>query len=164
MDNCKLINALSNEKNPVEQAMSTKCSMYWDGVVHIYQECFDEENIIIERSDPKVLIKMELNLKQVISLSRCFDYESMKKQAYLEDSVIFNYVESIVDARIKNRDQISRISGMLIYGDIDDPKQDQINNGIKYYTDKRNLLKKIVDEIESTNRHWNFNFGLEEII
>jgi hypothetical protein len=56
------------------------------------------------------------------------------------------------------------ISEMLVYGDVDGPREDQINNGIKHYTDKRNFLKKIVDEIESTNRHWNFNFGLEEII
>jgi hypothetical protein len=53
---------------------------------------------------------------------------------------------------------------MLVYGDVDGPREDQINNGIKHYTDKRNFLKKIVDEIESTTRHWNFNFGLEEII
>ena len=142
--------------------MSTKCSMYWDGIVHIYQECFDEENIVIERSDPKVLIKMELELKQVISLTRCFDYESMKKQAYLTDEYITNHVTSTVDSR--NRDPIGMISEMLVYGDVDGPREDQINNGIKHYTDKRNFLKKIVDEIESTNRHWNFNFGLEEII
>ena len=76
--------------------MSTKCSMYWDGVVHIYQECFDEENIIIERSDPKSSIKMELELKQIISLVRCFNYESMKKQAYLTDDYIKNYVTTTV--------------------------------------------------------------------
>jgi hypothetical protein len=142
--------------------MSTKCSMYWDGVIHIYQECFDEENIIIERSDPKSSIKMELELKQIISLVRCFDYESMKKQAYLTDEYITNHVTSTVDSR--NRDPISMISEMLVYGDVDGLREDQINNGIKYYTDKRNFLKKIVDEIESTNRKWAFNFGLEEII
>lgn len=142
--------------------MSTKCSMYWDGVVHIYQECFDEENIIIERSDPKSSIKMELELKQIISLVRCFNYESMKKQAYLTDDYIKNYVTTTVNA--STSDPISRISGMLIYGDIDEPKEDQIKNGIEYYTKKRNFLKKIVDEIESTRRNWAFNFGLEEII
>ena len=142
--------------------MSTKCSMYWDGVIHIYQECFDEENIIIERLDPKLSIKMELDLTQVISLTRCFDYESMKKQAYLTDDYIIDHVTSAVNARTP--DPISRMSGMLIYGDADEPKDNQIKNGIKHYTEKRNFLKKIVDEIESTRRNWAFNFGLEEII
>ena len=142
--------------------MSTKCSMYWDGVIHIYQECFDEENIIIERLDPKLSIKMELDLTQVISLTRCFDYESMKKQAYLTDDYIIDHVTSTVNARTP--DPISRMSGMLIYGDADEPKDNQIKNGIKHYTEKRNFLQKIVDEIESTRRNWAFNFGLEEII
>ena len=144
--------------------MSTKCSMYWDGNLHIYQECFDENHIYIEREEKELHIKIELDLKQTISLARCFDYESLKKQASLTDEKIDEHVRAVVKARLNSNAPISRISGSLVYGFADDPEDLQIEKASNHYKTRRNDLKKILDELESGRRYWEFNFGLEELI
>lgn len=145
--------------------MSTKSSIFWDGKNHIYQECFDEKCVYIERETADTKIKLQLDLSQILSLVRCMNYDKAKKQAELTDEQIMNHVISDVDHRIKSASNpMAELYGSLIYGSTKEPREKQIQDGVNYYTAKRNYLKKIIDEIESARINWGFHFGLEELI
>jgi hypothetical protein len=145
--------------------MSTKLSIFWDGKNHIYQECFDEKSIFIERETDDTKILLELNLTQVLSIVRCMNYERFKQQSELTDEQIKNHVVGDVEHRINSSSNtMIELHGALIYGLAKYPKELQIQRGMDYYTTKRNYLKKIIDEIESSRANWPFHFGLEELI
>lgn len=145
--------------------MSTKSTIFWDGNNHIYQECFDEKSIYIERNVDKTKVVLEIDLAQALSIVRCMNYESAKKQSELTDEHIEKYVISDVEHRIKNcSNPMIELHGSLIYGSVEDPKDIQIQAGLNYYKNKRNYLKRIIFEIESARSNWPYQFGLEELI
>ena len=144
--------------------MSTKCTMYYDNNIHIYQECFDEKTIHLEKNVDKIELTIEISLKEIMGVLRCMDYDKLKKQASITDEKIINYVNKAVEERIKSDNHFSAMAGCLIYGLADVPKEKQIENGLKYFFDKRNYLKKIVDELESASRTWPYHYGLEDLI
>ena len=144
--------------------MSTKCTMYYDKNIHIYQECFDERTIHLEKNVDRIDLTIEISLKEIMGVLRCMDYEKLKKQASITDEKITDYVNKAVEKRIKKDNPFAEMHGSLIYGLVDEPKEKQIEKGLKYFFDKRNYLKKIVDELESASRTWPYHYGLEDLI
>ena len=144
--------------------MSTKCSLYWDGQLHIYQECADQDNVYFERQEKDIEVNWQMNLKQVMSMTRCFNYESLLKQAAITDEQIENHVKKFVENRFRQANGIAKLSGSLIYGFVDDPEEKQIQQACDYYKKRRDVLKKLADELESGRRYWQVHFGLEEVL
>ena len=91
--------------------MSTKCSLYWDGQLHIYQECADQDNVYFERQEKDIEVNWQMNLKQVMSMTRCFNYESLLKQAAITDEQIENHVKKFVENRFRQANGIAKLSG-----------------------------------------------------
>jgi len=143
--------------------MSTKYSLFFDKKTHIYQECFDENYVYIDIEENSISTKIKLGLKEIISLLRGFDLEKVKKQAEITDDEIKNYCVKSVKARIEDKNPMSKLFGSIVFGDPEWPEEKQVQAGIEFYTNKRNDLKKIIDEVESTPLRWGFYNALNDI-
>lgn len=145
--------------------MSTKITLFYDTNSHFYQECFDEENVHVDLSESSINCKFSLDLKRAMGLSKALNYNEFVRQSQITDQQISDHVNQTVAARLlKNRnDFFAAAFGVLIYGDIESPKEQQIETGIKYYTAIRDRIKKIVTELESSRHGSRMQFGLEEI-
>ena len=93
----KLPKKYVDEKMVMEQSSSKEESRMFSFATEFTEDkinlLFENlKNIIkynIEREEKELHIKIELDLKQTISLARCFDYESLKKQASLTDEKLY---------------------------------------------------------------------------
>lgn len=145
--------------------MSTKITLFYDNNSHFYQECFDEENVHVELSEKSINCKFSLDLKRAMGLSKALNFNEFVRQSQITDQQIADHVKQTVEARLlkSKSDFFAAAFGVLVYGDIEDPKEKQIETGIKYYTAIRDRIKKIVTELESSRHGSQMQFGLEEI-
>jgi protein-tyrosine-phosphatase len=145
--------------------MSTKITLFYDNNSHFYQESFDEENVHVDLSEGAINCKFSLDLRRVMGLSKAVNYAEFVRQSQITDAQIAEHVTATVAARLqKNRnDFFAATFGILVYWDIDDPKEKQIETGIKYYSAIRDRIKKIVNELKSSRHGSPMQFGLEEI-
>ena len=144
--------------------MSTKCSMFFDSKTHIYQECFDENHIYIDIDESSTSTSIKLGLKEIFSMIRAFDFQKIKKQSAITDEEIEKYCTESVKARIKNDNPMAKLFDTMVFGDPKWPEEKQIQVGVEFYTKKRNDLKKIIDEVESTPLRWGFYNALNDIL
>lgn len=144
--------------------MSTKCSIYYDSKTHIYQECFDENNIYIDIDADNVSTHIKLGLREILTILKCLNYEKLKKQAFITNEQIEKYCKSCIESRQQEKNNISMMFGDMIFGHPDLPIQEQIANGIKFYTKKRDSLQKVVELVESSSCRWGFYTDLNDIL
>ena len=141
--------------------MSTKISLFYNDRIHIYQECFDEENIFIATNHPHLQITQELSLDDFVAMTASINLQSLLKQANITDEKIKNYVELQVAKRAKNECIFSLLHESVIFGKKTDSFHDQVKRGIEFYTKKRNRLQNLLEKIKVQKQC--YFFGLEDL-
>jgi hypothetical protein len=144
--------------------MSTKCSLYYDKQLHVFQEIFDEKNVYFELENKEIEFKFNMTLKQFACAVGSFDFESFAKQAKITDEQIEKYVLETISARTQNKNCFTALYYIPVYGDCDSPVEEQIAKGVSYYKKKRDEIKKIYDEIQLHRKNTFYQFGLEDLI
>lgn len=142
--------------------MSNKISYYYNDKFHFYQESGHEKSIYMEIRENNIDLKIEIPLKQFLQMIRCVDFESLKKQTEITDKKIKDYVTKTVEDRMQSNNSIKHFMGFGIYGDNKLEKNQQITNGINYFTEKREELKKYFQNVQSMQNR--LFFGLENIL
>jgi len=139
--------------------MSTKVTIYYDNNIHIYQECADYENLYIAFDNSP---SCKLVLMQVAGLLKQADYNELKRQSEISDEIIKEFVTNCVHNRF-GKEGLDGLPGLLVFGDAKDPINQQIAEGIKYYTEIRDRLRKLVHTLEGKRTGSQYTFGLEGI-
>jgi len=146
--------------------MSTKITLYYDQDIHFYTECFDEQHIHMQlnRDLDLVSVHVRLTTEQVVGLSNMINVGELRRQANLTNEEILKHAQETVAARVKTPDFFGQLTGLLVYGMVDDPVENQIASGVAHYTKIRDKLKQLVELLDNQSRRGsNFQFGLEEL-
>ena len=146
--------------------MSTKITLHYDQDIHFYTECFDEQHIYMQlnRDLDLVSVNVRLTTEQAIGLSNQINIGELRRQADLTDEQILKHTQETVAARVKTPDFFGQLTGLLVYGMVDDPVEDQIASGVSHYTKIRDKLKQLVGLLDNKSRRGStLQFGLEEI-
>ena len=140
--------------------MSSKNTLYRDKTNHFYTEAFDDDTIYFDTGS----VVLKLDAVHILCLARMIDLDSLRKQAALTDEQIRKHIENYVDERIASTGLL-RLAGFMVYGSPDDPREVQIEAGMKYYTELRDKLVKLVGVLDcnDTKGH-NFSFGMEGLL
>lgn len=142
--------------------MSTKITLYYNDRIHLYQECFDEENVYLSVEIQKHKTTLQISLQELIGFSKTVDLNSLQKQAEITDDQIKKYVENAVRLRGVTTCPFTQLHAMSIFGDESQSVEKQIDLGIAHYIKKRDELKKLFDSLKSIKTK--FFFGLEELL
>ena len=140
--------------------MSTKSSIAYGKDFHLYQECFDEENVYLEldsvefnASNNQVTVTIPVAVWEVIRAYQAVDLSLADRS----DGEIEAMVEEEVDQRIEKYQstdderakQIVSLFGVLCYGSADLPRNEQIEKGIQYYCQVRERQLAIKNQIQA---------------
>lgn len=145
--------------------MSTKNSLAYGPSFHLYQELFDDNNIYLEMEGThfeatynRIRLPIPVHIWEVIRriASVSFDYAD-KSEAEIRDKV-----NRDVDVRLKQYAEANEsgkrpdtLSGALIFGPIDAPREEQIAKGIAHFTQIREHQRQIriaIGELERLQR------------
>ncbi len=145
--------------------MSTKNSLAHGPNFHLYREAFDENNVYLElegtqfeASYNRVLLPIPIHIWELIRCYPSIDFEHADKT----DVELSQHVEREVDERLKHYQEASEkaktlvsLFGSLVFGSIDQPREEQIAAGIAYFTKTRSHQRQIqraIAELEQLNR------------
>lgn len=145
--------------------MSTKATIAYGDNFHLYEEVFDEDNIYLEldnvafeASPNRVVVPIPVAIWEVIRRYRGIDLSWADKT----DQELQQYVEKQVDERIQKYEDskgdnqgLMRFAGVIAYGKADEPRQQQIDQGIAYFQQLREHQQQIqtaIAALEKTNR------------
>ena len=142
--------------------MSTKITLFYNQEVHVYQECFDEDNVFVNFDSVHFKVTKKLSLEEFVGIGSSINYDSMLRQAEVTDEQIRSYVESRVAARSQTHCPFSQFHETTIFGDMSDPVQQQIARGVAFYSKKRYKIKSLVEKVNF--RKQNYFFGLEDLL
>ena len=142
--------------------MSTKVSLFYNQEVHVYQECFDEDNVFVKFHSGDFKLTKKLTLEEFVGIGSSINYESLLRQAEVTDEQIRSYVESRVAARSLTHCPFSQFHETVIFGEASEPTEDQIARGVALYTKKRDRLRSLVEKVNF--RRQNYFFGLEDLL
>jgi len=141
--------------------MSTKISLFYNDRIHIYQECFDEQNIYISTNYSQIQVTQEIPLDEFVCMVSSINLQSLFKQANITDEKIKNYVELQVTRRANTECIFSQLHESVIFGEKTDSFHDQVNRGIEFYTNKRNKLRSLLEKIKAQKQC--YFLGLEDL-
>jgi len=144
--------------------MSTKITIAHGRNFHLYQEAFDEDHVHLELEG----IKFEASYNRVMVPIPVHVWEVIRRYPGIElkyvdrtDTEIRQYVEQEVDERVKlyeKADERSKglvsLSGSLVFGTADQPRDQQIVAGVEYFTKVREhqrQIKQAIEELEQAN-------------
>jgi len=148
--------------------MSTKISLSYNDFIHVYNECFDEDNVFLDfrPSDQRmgrIAIALDPSSAVVIYSGLRSQISKILDNAKRSDDEIMGKVVSQVDKRIKSKGAFA-VLGEIPYGSCEDPREDQIQRGFDYFAkhrDKnRNMVDKALDSLhdeESAKNIWKIN-------
>jgi hypothetical protein len=145
--------------------MSTKSTIAYGRNFHLYHEAFDEDYVYLEiegtqfeASYNRVMVPIPVHVWEVIRRYPGIDL----KYADKTDAEIRRYVEQEVDERFKQYEKASpkskgliSLSGALVYGTADQPRDQQIAAGVEHFTKVREHHRQIsqaIEELEQANR------------
>jgi len=146
--------------------VSTKCSVAYGPDFHLYREVFDDEHIYLqlegvayEASSQQVMVSIPMRIWEVIRR------RGGARLSYAEktDPEIQAEVEEWVDERLARYHEAQEsggggmiaFAGCFVIGTADDPREEQIAQGIAYYQQMREQqqqLKKAIEELEQANK------------
>lgn len=118
---------------------------------HLYQECGDDENLHLEVALKDNLVRLSFPLGVAFGVARKISAleATAKRCAERTDEEIEADVVADVDHRIENaHDPITQMMGILTYGSVHDPREDQIRNGIEELTRERDQCVEILQLAE----------------
>ncbi len=144
--------------------MSTKCSISYGENHHLYNECFDGDNIYLslkncpfEVSNGGVMVSIPLYIWETIRHKGAPDLS----KADLTDDQLLQDVELEVDRRIEeyqgviDNDKLKswlNFCGLFIFGGADTPREEQVKSGMEYSKVERSRQKVIKSKIEELRK------------
>lgn len=137
--------------------MSTKHTIKYSEDFHFYTECFDDENVYLHVHDKNLIginesgvtLTIPMHIWEGIKNS----YHANTEYAPLSDEEIKQKVEKEVDDRIKefensNNSPLINLLGSFTYGLAEDPREQQIESGIKSLKGLRARQKALLEELK----------------
>ena len=146
--------------------MSTKATVAYGSNFHLYKEALDEnfiylelEGVSFEANYNRVMVPIPVHIWEVIRQYPGTDLSWSDKT----DEEIERYVEQEVNERILRYQQAENdqqrglvaLFGSLAYGSAENPRPEQIEQGIAYFQQLREhhrQIKQAIEELEKTNR------------
>jgi predicted transcriptional regulator len=145
--------------------MSTKATIAYGPTFHFYHEVFDEsyvylelEQVQFEASYNRMMVPIPVHIWEVIRQHPGLDLSLAEKT----DDAIRAEVTQAVDERLQEyaaADEKSRswiaLSGLMVFGSVETPRDEQIAAGVSYYTERRAHQRQViqaVDELRQKNR------------
>lgn len=128
--------------------MSTRTSLFYNtknGLSHFYKDVADDLYHI--EKEQKNVIDISLSLEEIISIARAVDLNELHRQANLSDSDIKVHVT----AEYQKSKVCSGLLGLWtsrIFGDPELSDEKRIENGILYYSNIRDGIKKALNDSE----------------
>ena len=134
--------------------MSTKSSIAWGDSFHFYEEIFDDDFVYLELracehcgrgwtnsiAIPRPVwevIRRYSNLSEARSLCQATE-EELRQEGKTR-------VEERIQEVKDNPDGLGRIAGALLYGNVDDPPEEQVERYVEFMTGKVERAKDLVD-------------------
>lgn len=144
--------------------MSTKATIAYGPNFHFYHEVLDEKTVYLELEGVpfeaaynRVMVPIPVHIWEVIRRYSGVDLSFAEKT----DDELREYVERKVDERIvelRRADEKAKgliaIWGIIPFGRADDRREEQIERGLAYFTEKRThqrQIKKAIEELEEAN-------------
>jgi len=144
--------------------MSTKATIAYGPNFHLYHEALDEDYVYLElegtqfeASYNRVMVPIPIHVWEVIRRYPGIDLRYSDKT----DDELRKYVEHEVDDRIRHYEQtaerakgLASLSGSLVFGRADQPRERQIAAGIEYFTKVREhqqQVKEAIAKLEQAN-------------
>ncbi len=140
--------------------MSTRMSLFYntkDSLSHFYKDVADDLYHI--EKEQKTLVNVSLSLEEIISIAKSVDLNELNRQANLSDEQIVSYTTS-------EYHKSKACSGLLelwvsrIFGNSELPEAKRIENGICYYKNIRDGIRKALKDSEGFKTDKIF-YGLE---
>jgi hypothetical protein len=145
--------------------MSTKSTIAHGPNFHLYHEVLDEDYVYLELEGVqfeagynRVMVPIPVHIWEVIRHYPGVDLSFAEKT----DDDLHRYVEQEVDERIKryqeaneNAKGLVRMFGSLAYGSADEPREQQVAEGLAHFTELRDhqrQIKEAIVELEEKNR------------
>lgn len=142
--------------------MSTKSTITYGANFHLYHEALDEDYVYLqidgvqfEASYNRVLVPIPVHVWEFIRQFPGVDLDWADKT----DAEIGQHVEHEVDERLEKfkmtdngRSGLIRFLGSMVYGTADEPREEQIEAGKRYFTKLREHQQQIRQAIEELNR------------
>lgn len=132
--------------------MSTKSSLFFQNqgekYMHFFEDCADSETFYLEKTETAD-VKYKFNLEELCLIAKSVDLFELERLSHIADEIIMEYVVKTVTYRMGKNNNLWSMFGLLVYGPDTDPAEKQIENGFKYYVDKRNRLKQIWDSVSA---------------
>lgn len=145
--------------------MSTKCSLAHGPGFHLYQEVFDDDNIYLEvegthfeAAYKRVMLPIPVHVWEVIRHYPGISYKyADKTDAELRDEVACSVDERLMKYKeaSERAAPLHRFAGSLVFGSIDAPREEQIAQGMAYFTRMRahqQQIRHAVEELEQMQR------------
>lgn len=128
--------------------MSTRMSLFYNnkyGLSHFYKDVADDLYHI--EKEQKHIVDISLSLEEIISIAKSVDLNELNRQANLSDEQIVFYTTSEY--------QKSKLcTGLLglwvsrVFGNSELPDEERIQNGISYYKNIRDGIRKALKDSE----------------
>jgi len=144
--------------------MSTKSTLAHGETFHLYSEVGDDYSVFLEIdfdeltdfsvTTDAIKLGIPADIWKIISAYPGNDLDWANKSI----SEINQYVTEVVDGRLKsykeNNDKMVALSGLLVFGDIQDTREEQISRGVDYYIKKREEEIKILNKYNKHKRQF----------
>lgn len=144
--------------------MSIRSTVAYGPNFHLYKEVLDEDYIYLElegvqfeASYQRVMVPIPVHIWEVIRHYEGVDLSLADKT----DEELQQYVEQEVDERITRYNEaddkaksLIAFLGSLVYGTADSPREEQIQQGMEYFTDRREhqrQIKQAIAELKQRN-------------
>jgi hypothetical protein len=138
--------------------MSTKSTICQGDDFHFYSEVGDDYNVYLQL-DKAAIEEISLNQDRLQVCIPAAIWKKISEHADVDLSFaqktnkeIHKMVSTKVDERILHMQKckeeeklISSMAGLLVYGDVQDERETQIESGMKYFVNKRDMEIKIVN-------------------
>lgn len=143
--------------------MSTKCSLAYGDTFHLYQECFDQDNVYLELEG----VEFEAATERVMVSIPIAIWETIREYSILDlsyadktDEEIEAMVVEEVDSRIqeynncdnKRQKKFIAVLGAIPYGLASSKRDEQIEQGKRYFHDQRGRQSAIKDAIKTLKK------------
>jgi hypothetical protein len=140
--------------------MSTKGTIAFGDNFHFYREAGDNDRVYLELEGVqfsagynRVMVPIPVHVWEVIRQYQGIDLSA----ADMTDDEIRDRVGKEVDRRIAKWEEsgegkVSIVSASFVYGGVDAPREEQIQNGMEYFLDRWRHDREIRDAIESLQK------------
>lgn len=130
--------------------MSTKRTIAYGGDFHLYRECLDDESVYLQldsahfeaSSSSGVTVRIPMVIWETIREFRGMDDPDVVDSTDGEIEIrvrkfIRERMDSVAKATDGNRKALLGLMGMMVYGSIDEPAEEQVRRGIESLKERR---------------------------